>query len=279
MAKEEKLFSVQSKLSDRDFDDVFRIYLDMERGRDRRISLIICTGFCVLFVLLLFVLKNITFIFYAIGALIIAAAYWFVPVNKKFIAANKLQFGENRETGFYPHSVSTIEILEDEDISEMDEDEIEEATTWISTVRMTAYENMRGFLFAEGKISNQFLYIPKRSLTKQEAEDIRTFAEERCTGGYYLLETKNMVDYDDGGEEPVHAKDALNTSEVCDRYYGAKKLHLYDENGKRVSLDGADEAIPNEDFDGDEAVTEEATEDFNVEEEWERIIAEDAEDE
>ena len=42
MAKEEKLLHVQSKLNDRDFEDVYRIYLATERGRDRRISMIIC---------------------------------------------------------------------------------------------------------------------------------------------------------------------------------------------------------------------------------------------
>lgn len=279
MAKEEKLFSVQSKLSDRDFDDVFKIYLDTERGKDRRFAMMICVGFCLLFVILLIALKNITFIFYAIGALIIAAAYWFVPVNKKFIAANKLQFGETRQTGFYPHGVSTIEILEDEDLSEMDEDEIEEATTVLSTIRMTAYENMRGFLFAEGKISNQFLYVPKRSLSKQEIEDIRKFAEERCSGGYQLLETKSMVGSDDDAEETAHSQGISITSAVCDQYYGAKKLHLYDENGQRVSFDEEDETMPEDDADEIEEAAETEPEDFDVEEEWERIIAEDADDE
>jgi len=34
MAKESKLFSVQTQMNDKDYDDVFRIYLDVERGSE-----------------------------------------------------------------------------------------------------------------------------------------------------------------------------------------------------------------------------------------------------
>ena len=40
MAKEEKILTVRSKLNDRDFEDVFKIYLETERTKDRSIGLI-----------------------------------------------------------------------------------------------------------------------------------------------------------------------------------------------------------------------------------------------
>ena len=282
MAKEEKILTVRSKLNDRDFEDVFKIYLETERTKDRSIGLIGGGALCLVCLILLLIFRNITFVFYALGCLIVAAAYWLVPVNKKFIANNKLQFGEWRETSFFPHSITVMEIFDENESAEMDEEEIEEATTRISTVSLTAYENERGFLFAESKIINQFLYIPKRSLKKQELADIQAFAKERCSGGYHLLEMKSMIE--DGEQEQEEDDSTSMTSAVCDQYYGAKKLHLYDADGRRVAMDEdeAEEALGELDAEADEALAEAHTEvmdapDLDVEGEWERIIAEDTE--
>ena len=280
MAKEEKLLTVRSKLNDRDFEDVFRIYMESERSKDKSSGLVICAILCAVCLALLIILKNITFVFYAIGCVIIAISYWLVPVNRKFLANNKLQFGEWRETSFYPHSITVMEIFEENEAESMDADEIEEATTKISTVSLTAYENERGFLFAEGKIVNQFLYIPKRDLKKQELETIQEFAKERCTGGYHLLEMKSMIE---GENEEPEIDEAATTSAVCDKYYGVSKLHLYDADGHRVDMDEdeAEEALEEYDAEADAELEAEHTEvvdlpELDVDREWERIIAEEA---
>ncbi|GEM_PF-1709343 len=287
MAKEEKLLHVQSKLNDRDFEDVYRIYLATERGRDRRISMIICAVLAVICIIM-FILwgKNITFLFYAAGALIVGMLYYFVPSNKKFIAANKLQFGEWRETAFFPHHISTIEIFSENELAEMDADEIEDATTTISTVSLKAYENERGFLFADGKISAQFLYVPKRSLKKQELEMIREFAEERCSGGYLLLEMKSMLTDEDENEAEENT-DTSMTSAVCDQYYGANHLRLYDSEGRRVDMDADEEAEetdanaaePDEADAADLSAVSEADTELDVDAEWEKIVSDDTEGE
>lgn len=282
MAKEEKLLCVQSKLTNRDFDDVYRIYLETEKNSDKRIGLITCAVLCAICLFLMILLKNITFLFYAIGCVIIGCSYYLVPANKKFIATNRLLFGEWRETAFYPHSVSTIEIFEkDED---MDEDEIEEATTVISTTGLKAYENARGFLFADGKIVNQFLYVPKRELSRQEIAEIHDFAENNCSGGYQLLETESMLG-EDADSVPEDADAPSLTADVCDQYYGAKKLRLYDSDGHRVGVDDDDEALPEEsDAAEDEVIT--AAPEMDIEEVYQDVIqdvipekTEDAEDE
>lgn len=237
MAKEEKILSVRVKLRDSDFEDVYRIYLEAERNRDKRIGLVTCIFLCVVCLILMILLKNLTFLIYAGGCVVIGIAYFMMSSNKKFIATNRLMFGEWRETVFYPHSVSTMEIFEKDEAETMDADEIEEATTYISTGSMKAYESAKGFLFAEGKIVNQFLYLPKRELTRTEIAEIRKFAENNCSGDYELLESESMVGDDTGATD--ESEDTLEmTSNVCDQFYGAKKLHLYDADGHRVGVDG-----------------------------------------
>ncbi|MCQ2417088.1 MAG: hypothetical protein MJ071_04665 [Oscillospiraceae bacterium] len=237
MAKEEKLLQVQSKLNDRDFEDVYRIFLDTERGKDRKIAMISCGVIAAICILLLILWKNITFLFYAIGACIVGYMYLKMPVNKKFIATNKLHFGERRLTTFYPHSISTMELLQDGE--SLDEEEVEEATTTVSTVSLKAYENERGFLFAEGKIVSLFLYVPKRNLSDNEINAIRDFAEERCSGGYQLLEMKSIIE--DAHENDDDSAETGMTNAVCEQYYGAKKLRLYDADGQRVRMDDEEE--------------------------------------
>ena len=191
MENEEKILSVQCKLNDGDFEDVFRIYNETEKTSDKRIGLVTCAVLILICVFITIVIKNITFLFYAAGCLLIGISYYLVPVNKKFIATNKLLFGEWREIGFYPHALTTMEIFDKNEAEEMDADEIEEATTSFSTNSLVAYENARGFLFAESKIVNQFVYVPKRELSRQAIAAIQDFAQNNCSGGYQLLELRS----------------------------------------------------------------------------------------
>ena len=270
MKKEEKLFSVQSRLNDHDFEDVFSIYMENERGSERQIAMVVCAVLCVICIVLMFIMHNYTFLFYGIGCILVGLAYLLVPVNKKFIATNRLMFGTARETGFYPHMLTTMEIFEDEEAAEMTEDEIEEATTVFSTGSLTAYENERGFLFAQGKITNQFLYIPKRDLTETETGAVRAFAEENCDGGYHLVGTKSMVESDEepDGEAPQEEDTSEFVDSVCDQYYGADKLRLHS--------DDETEADPDIDDDDAEASDAEEAEDAEPEEPAEEAVPEEA---
>ncbi len=284
MEKEEKLLSVQCKLNDGDFEDVFRVYNETEKTSDKRIGLITCGALIAVCIFITIITKNITFLFYAAGCLIIGISYYAVPVNKKFIAANKLQFGEWREITFYPHALTTMEIFDKNEAAEMDEDEIVEATTSFSTSSLTAYENARGFLFAESKIVNQFVYVPKRELSRQAIAAIQDFAQNNCSGGYQLLEGKSMLEDEDVPLPEQEDDDTSLTSNICDQYYGAKKLRLYNAEGHRIELDEEDpdeaEALGKFDAAEDAALEEEHTEymdvpELDVEEEFGRIIAED----
>lgn len=244
MKKEEKLFSVQNRLTDRDFEDVFRIYLENERGSEKKIAMIVCGVLCAVCIALMFIMHNITFLFYGLGCILVGLAYMLVPVNKKFIATNRLMFGTARETGFYPHMLTTMEVFEDEDSAEMTEEEIEEATTVFPTSNLTAYENENGFLFAEGKITNQFLYIPKRDLTETEIGTVRAFAEENCDGGYHLVGTKSMIEPDQPEleEAPQEEESSEFVDSVCDQYYGADKLRLHSDDDLDIDIDADAEA-------------------------------------
>ncbi len=289
MENEEKILSVQCKLNDGDFEDVFRIYNETEKTSDKRIGLVTCAVLILICVFITIVIKNITFLFYAAGCLLIGISYYLVPVNKKFIATNKLLFGEWREIGFYPHALTTMEIFDKNEAEEMDADEIEEATTSFSTNSLVAYENARGFLFAESKIVNQFVYVPKRELSRQAIAAIQDFAQNNCSGGYQLLEGKSMLEDEDAPAPEQEDDDTSLTSNICDQYYGAKKLRLYDAEGHRVDLDedAEEEALEALDAEEDAELEAEHTEfmdapELNVEEAFDRIIAEDeteAEDE
>lgn len=289
MENEEKILSVQCKLNDGDFEDVFRIYNETEKTSDKRIGLVTCAVLILICVFITIVIKNITFLFYAAGCLLIGISYYLVPVNKKFIATNKLLFGEWREIGFYPHALTTMEIFDKNEAEEMDADEIEEATTSFSTNSLVAYENARGFLFAESKIVNQFVYVPKRELSRQAIAAIQDFAQNNCSGGYQLLEGKSMLEDEDAPAPEQEDDDTSLTSNICDQYYGAKKLRLYDAEGHRVDLDedAEEEALEALDAEEDAELEAEYTEfmdapELNVEEAFDRIIAEDeteAEDE
>ena len=254
MAEEKKLFSVQIELNDRDYEDVFRVYLRHERGNEKKIGLLTSIVLLIGFLIMIYVTKRIAFLFYGLFCFAIGLSYYLVPVNRKFLATNKLQFGEKQEIGFCPHRITTEEIFEDD---EENGEEYEDAETGFSTISLHAYENERGFLFAEGKIVNQFLYLPKRCLDEEEIEKIRDFAQNRCSGGYKEVETMIAE-----GDKKTRA---ARTDAVCDKYYGASKLRLYDDNGNRVNPEGEEE-----ESDETETVTE-----LDVEEEWARIISED----
>ncbi|MBQ8920905.1 MAG: hypothetical protein IJ060_01925 [Oscillospiraceae bacterium] len=256
MAKETKLFSVQIELNDRDYEDVFRTYLRYERGNEKKIGLFTSIALLAVCLVLIYVTKRIAFLFYGLGCFVIGLSYFLVPVNRKFLATNKLQFGEKQEIGFCPHRLTTTELFDDDEDSET---EYEDAETEFSTLTLHAYENDRGFLFADGKIVNQFVYLPKRCLDDEDIEKIREYAENRCSGGYKEVET--MIAEDDNETR------AAKTDAVCDRYYGAKKLRLYDDNGNRVDLDEDEAEEPEE--------TEAEEPEFDVDAEWERIISED----
>lgn len=284
MAKEEKILTVQTKMKDSDFDDAYRIYLGNERGSDRMIGLVTCIVIGVICVLVCILMKRLTFLFYTAGCLLIGAAYYFTPANKKFIATNRLQFGEWREITFYPHSLTVMEIFDKDETAKMDPDELADAVTSISTGSLVAYENARGFLFAEGKIVNQFVYIAKRDLNRQEIAALRKYADENCSGGFHQLEAASIVD----GEEPAVPEDDENqpslTADLCGRYYGAKQLRLYDAKGQRVGVDGEALYGDDEEAGGDaeqQAAHTETAElpEMDVEEAFEDIIAEQTEDE
>lgn len=270
MANETELFSVRVQISDRDYDDVYRIYLDQERGRDRRTALITCCILAGICLVLMGVFHNPSFAFYAGCCLIVGGLYFVVPVNRKFIAQNKLQFGEQREIGFLPHSLSTFEIIEDEE--PLSAEAREEATTYFSTGSMTAYENERGFLFADGKISNQFLYLPKRSLEETEIETVREYAEKRCSGGYRKLVMRSMLAEED---EEQNSEETSFVSAVCGQYYGADKLRLHDENGRRIRDD--EDAALAEDADASHTEIMDVPE-MDVDAELEKILSEDEDD-
>ncbi|HBI85118.1 MAG TPA: hypothetical protein DDX71_02345 [Ruminococcus sp.] len=280
MAKEEKLFTVRTKMNDGDYEDVYRVFMDYERGHEKKYALIICLVLCALCIVLLIFLKNITFLFYGIGCLIIGAAYSLVPVNKKFLASNKLQFGEWREMTFYPHALTVMEYLEDEDTSELSEEEMESAITEVSTGSIKAYETNRGFVFADGKITNLFFYVAKRGQPAETVEAIRSFAQEKCSGGYILFESAAMV-ADETEESDESSDNSELTDDIASQFYGASKLHLYDDDGNRIREDDetAAEDVPAADAQQAEHTMQIDEPELDVDAEWEKIIAEEDADE
>jgi hypothetical protein len=263
MAKEKKLFSVQAELNDRDFEDIFRVYMRYERGNEKKIGLLVSIALFLACILLTFVLSRLTLLFYGIGCAVIGLSYYLVPVNRKFLATNKLQFGEKREISFYPHQVTTMELFDDDN-----DDEYENSETAFSTMMLKVYENDRGFIFAEGKIVNQFLYLPKRCLSEEEIEEVRAFAQEKCSGGYHEADT--MI-----SEEDTETR-AAKTDAVCDKYYGMENLRLCDDEGNRIHTEDED-AEPEENA---KAHTERIEEpEMDIDAEWEKIISEDEDEE
>lgn len=231
MAKEDKLFSVKCELEDKDFEEVYRIYMASEH-KDRFIPLIICALLAVGFLVLSLVLRNITMVFYAIACVLIAVSYRMIPTNKKFLATNRLQFGEIREMDFYPHEVTTFEWLDDDET--ISEEEREEATTRFSTNSLKAFENKQGILFADGTIVNNFLYVPKRSVDDETLAMLIDFAKNSCAGGYELLEMESLLGEQMDLTEDIEVGDS--SEDLCNRYYGAGNIRIFDENGNRIRV-------------------------------------------
>lgn len=255
MAKEEKLFSVTTELTDKDFEEVYKIYLEAER-RNRYVPLIVSIVLGIVCIVLMFTLHNFMMIFYAIACVAVGLSYCFIPANKKFLATNRLQYGEKREMTFYPHEVTSFELIDDEE--ELSEEERENALTHFSTSTMKAFESKQGFVFADGAIANNFLYVPKKGTDDEIVAMLIDFAKNRCSGGYMLLATQSLlnedevIDIDDSGEN-------VSAEGVCEQYYGAKKLRIFDDNGNRIH-DFDEDAEENEDM------TESADETLETEE-------------
>ena len=78
--------------------------------------------------------------------------------------------------------------------------------------------------------------------------------------------------------------DTSLTSDICNQYYGAKKLHLYDAEGRKIELDSEEEEELEEyDAEADEELEAEHTEimdapELDIEEALGSIIAEDEAD-
>ncbi len=230
MAKEEKLFSVVCTLNDNDFEDVYRIHKEADQ-KNHNYSMIVGIAVAVLCIVVAILLKNLMFYFYAAASVLIGLSYRFVPLNRKFLATNRLQYGDKREMIFYPHEVSVFEVLDDEEISAS---EREDATTYFSTGSMKAFENKNGFVFADNSIENGFLYVPKRGLEDETIAQLIDFAKNRCSSGYTLLTSILGKDEEMAGGENA---EKASVNDDLDRYYGKDKLRLYDENGNRVRDD------------------------------------------
>lgn len=270
MATEEKLFSLQNHLEDADFEDVFRVYLESER-KDRKIALLFCLVLAIVCIVLLIVLKNVSFAFYAVGCIVVGIAYVKVPANRKFLATTRLLMGDRQNITFYPHEIYVEEHYDsDEAFGEMVSDEEEDSEQGVSlkTGNMMAYEHENGFLFADGKIANLFSYIPKRILTEEQIENVREFAKERCSRGYMQLEMNfHIVEQDESVQEEVSDEDALDERTI---YYGAKRLRIRNEDGTRVMLDenvAEDEEPISDDNTESELADEDMSEDLDAQEE------------
>ncbi len=260
MATEEKLFSLQNHLEDADFEDVFRVYLENER-RDRKFALLICIVLAVVCIVLLIVLKNISFAFYSVGCIVVGIAYIKVPANRKFLATTRLLMGDHQNVTFYPHEIYVEELYDsDEAFGEMiSEEEDSDQGVSLKTGNMMAYENEHGFLFADGKIANLFSYIPKRILTEEQIENVREFAKERCSRGYTLMEMNfHIIDQEETLQDEQPDEDALDERGV---YYGAKRLRIRNEDGTRALLDEnhieKDDTIVDENTEAEQDVSDE----------------------
>lgn len=249
MAKEETLLELRNHPKDQDYEDVYRIHQETER-KDRKIALIFCLCLAVVCIVLLIILRNISFLFYTIACVVIGLAYIKIPTNRKFIATTRLLMGEKQTLTFMPHSICVEELYEsDEAFGEaVDEEENEDAGIIMKTSNMMVYENERGFLFADGKITNLFVYVPKRDLDEAQIEQLKEYANERCSKGYVILEMDaHIVDTDENEEEAMLSALSASHVDAREQYYGSKRLRLRNEEGKSVSLE-EDDDLPEEEL-------------------------------
>lgn len=261
--RDRKMAEIQSTMNDQDFSEVYRIYLATEMGAEKKKALVTIAALFIFFLVLLIVNKNQSFLFLMLGCVIVGLSYFFVPINKKFIAENKLLFGTWRETVFYEHHVTVMELFQEDDADRMSEEELREAVTEMSTSTMTAYETEDGFLFADGKISRRFVYIPKRDLNERQLSVLLQFSSERCSGGYQRIHLRPAVH-----DKRIEDAEEMVTG-ACEKYYGADRLNLYDESGERVEFTETEEEPSAE-----SAQTRYASTDLDVDAELERILSE-----
>lgn len=242
MANKDKiLFTLENALEDKDYEDVYRIHQEVER-KGRKIAFIICAALAVICIVLLIVLRNIAFLFYAFICAIIGIAYVKVPSNRKFIATTRLLIGEKQLISFAEHEVRIEEQYDsDEAFGEaVNNEEDEDNAVVLKTSNMAAYENARGFLFADGRLTNLFLYVPKRHLSELQIQQLQQFADERCSKGHILLEMAHIVDTDD--EALLETATGFHDDER-EKYYGHyNRKH-------RVIVDGE---YPDDDCDDEE---------------------------
>lgn len=242
MANKDKiLFTLENALEDKDYEDVYRIHQEVER-KGRKIAFIICAALAVICIVLLIVLRNIAFLFYAFICAIIGIAYVKVPSNRKFIATTRLLIGEKQLISFAEHEVRIEEQYDsDEAFGEaVNNEEDEDNAVVLKTSNMAAYENARGFLFADGRLTNLFLYVPKRYLSELQIQQLQQFADERCSKGHILLEMAHIVDTDD--EALLETATGFHDDER-EKYYGHyNRKH-------RVIVDGE---YPDDDCDDEE---------------------------
>jgi len=233
-------------------------------GAEKKKALLTIGAFFIFFLVLLIVNKNQSFLFLMLGCIIVGLSYFFVPINKKFIAENKLLFGSWRETVFYEHHVTVMELFQEDDAAQMSEEELREAVTEMSTTTMTAYETEDGFLFADGKISRRFVYIPKRDLDERQLSILLQFSSERCSGGYQRIHLRPAVH-----DKRIEDAEEMVTG-ACNKYYGADRLNLYDdESGERIDFTETEEESSAENAPSGYAST-----DLDVDAELERILSE-----
>ncbi len=232
--KDEILFTLENAPEDKDYEDVYRIHQEVER-KDRKIALVFCAILGVICIVLFFVLDNISFLFYAIACVIIGIAYIKVPSNRKFIATTRLLIGEKQLVSFAEHEIRIEEQYDsDEAFGEtVNEEENEDSAVVLKTSNLAVYENDRGFLFADGKITNLFLYVPKRNLTEAQIEQVQQFADERCSKGHTLLEMAHIVDTDD---EALLEAVAGSHDDEREKYYG-----YYSRKRKAAVIDDDDD--------------------------------------
>lgn len=245
MAREEILFEVQNHLEDKDYEDVYRIHQETER-KDRKIALIFCLCLAVVCVVLLIVLQNISFLFYTIACIVIGIAYIKIPSNRKFLATTRLLIGDHQTVTFMPHSIYVEELYEsDEAFGEAVDDDAEEnedAGVTMKTFGLMVYENERAFLFADGKITNLFVYIPKRCLDEEQIEQLKEYAKERCSKGYVIMEmSSHIVETDEGEDDDLLEAMSEAHADEREQFYGVKRLRLRDANGKCVSVESEED--------------------------------------
>lgn len=230
-SKDEILFTLENALEDKDYEDVFRIHQEVER-KDRKVALIVCEVLAVVCIVLLIVFRDIAFLFYAVVCAVIGIAYIKVPSNRKFIATTRLLIGEKQLVQFAEHAVLVEEQYESDEAfgEEVNEEENEDDAVVLKTSNMAVYENARGFLFADGKITNLFLYVPKRNLSESQIEQVQQFADERCSKGHILLEMAHIVDTDDEAllESATGSHD--DEREKYYGYYSRKRRFTFDDD-------------------------------------------------